>query len=89
MPMVTFDLQAELKYRGHEYVVIVEERSGLTARLNVEMHSDKSSDENPVNSQGVELTARDCDALGAHLIAVAARLRMVNIDKRRVRRQSR
>ncbi len=77
MAMVEFRLLAEVADQGHSYVVVVDEIAGL-ARLNVARHSENiQNDDIPENSQGVDLTADECEALGKHLIALSERLRRI------------
>ncbi len=83
MAMVSFNLLAEVTNQGYSYNVTLEELANL-ARLNVEMKADNPKNKSlPENSQGVDLTADDCEALGKHLIAVAERLRRVKIKRNR------
>ncbi|MBM4306889.1 MAG: hypothetical protein FJ123_09155 [Deltaproteobacteria bacterium] len=77
MAMVEFRLLAEVAGQGHSYVVVVDEIAGM-ARLNVARHSEISQNDDIIeNSQGVDLTADECEALGKHLIALSERLRRI------------
>ncbi len=83
MPMVSFNLLAEVTTQGYSYTVTVEEIAGL-ARLNVGMEADNLKNKSlPKNSQGVDLTADECEALGKHLIAASERLRRVKTKRNR------
>jgi hypothetical protein len=79
--MVSFNLLAEVANQGYSYCVTVDELANL-ARLNVEMKADNPKKTSlPENSQGVDLTADECEALGKHLIAVSERLRRVKTKR--------
>ncbi len=72
MAMTEFKLYAETENQKYSYLVGVDESSRGLARLNVACMDEAKNEE--TNSQGVDLTADECEALGNHLLAVAARL---------------
>jgi hypothetical protein len=73
MAMVTFNLLAEMTNQGYSYTVTIDELGGM-ARLNVSMEADNKNSALPENSQGIDLLADECEALGKHLLAVSERL---------------
>ena len=75
MVMASFRLLGEIQNQGYDYTVVVDEAVPNLARLNVSMHHENSNKRPQENSQGIDLTADECEALGKHLIAVSQRLR--------------
>ena len=82
MAMVTFNLLAKMTNQGYSYTVTIEELGNL-ARLNVSMEADNKKSSVPENSQGVDLFADECEALGKHLLAVSERLYREQPKKRK------
>ena len=82
MAMVTFNLLAEMTNQGYSYSVTIEELGGM-ARLNVSMEAENTQDSSCLpNSQGVDLFADECEALGKHLLSVSERLYREEENKR-------
>jgi len=74
MAMTEFKLHAKTENQKYSYLVGVDEISRGLARLNVACMGEGENEHEATNSQGVDLTADECEALGNHLLAVAARL---------------
>lgn len=72
MVMTEFKLLAETKNTVWSYSVTIDESVHGLVRLVVSRAHETSSKEDVF--QGVDLTAKECEALGKHLIAVADRL---------------
>ena len=72
MPMATFTLLAEDTNGDCGYTVSIEESVPGIVRFNIEAKSEAPSGFR--NSQGVDLTGAECEAIGRHLLAVAERL---------------
>jgi len=77
MAMVTFNLLGEITNQDLGYTVVIEEIGHQFARLNVSTSNLKSTKKTQENTQGIDLTAEECEALGQHLIAVSKRLSQV------------
>jgi hypothetical protein len=73
--MAAFTLLAEELHGDCSYTVTIEESIPGLARLNIEAKSEGQNPDGFNNSQGVDLTGAECEAIGKHLIAVAERLR--------------
>ena len=76
MAMVSFTMVGEITNQGFGYAVMVDEDL-QSARLNISMEyeGDKANKKTKDNSQGMDLTAEECEVLGKHLIAVSKRLK--------------
>lgn len=74
MPMVTFSLLAETMNQDVGYTVTIEEVEQGLARLNIAAKSESGVNGTYENSQGVDLTAEECEAIGKHLLTISERL---------------
>ena len=74
MAMTEFKLYAETENEEYSYLVVVEESSRGLARLNVSCVAEGQNEHDAESSQGVDLNADECEALGQHLLTVARRL---------------
>ena len=72
MAMTEFRLLAETKNTVWSYSVTIDEAVQGLVRLVVSRTHETSSKADVF--QGVDLTAKECEALGKHLLAVAERL---------------
>ena len=72
MPVTTFTLLAEETSSDCNYIVTIDETDNDRVRLNIEAISESPSGFN--NSQGIDISAAECEAIGKHLLALAARL---------------
>jgi fructose-1-phosphate kinase PfkB-like protein len=74
MPMVDFNLIANTLNGSHSYAVTIEESVNNLARMNIAVFDESTASSGAINSQGVDLTASECAAIGKHLLNIAERL---------------
>ncbi|MCI5121031.1 MAG: hypothetical protein D3908_07570 [Candidatus Electrothrix sp. AUS4] len=71
MVITQFNLYTETVHDTYNYHITVEGGIGDLTRMNIQCVEENENQ--TYNSQGVDLTPEECEALGKHLLDIAAR----------------